>query len=117
MELLNFYGGIYVDCDTFPIISFSNELLTNDFFIVKRKTYGGFFIDNFFMGKKNDGKIVYNPYDITKIKTIEHMPQSFISTRYLINRKKFFNLKLKDGEFSFKPEYIIDHYLKNEWRV
>lgn len=51
IELLNEFGGIYMDCDTFPLKKFPVELLTKDFFIARRDTGGGYFLDNFFMGK------------------------------------------------------------------
>lgn len=52
IEVLNEYGGIYLDCDTFPISKFDDKLLSNDFFAVERKSRGmKSFLDNFFLGK------------------------------------------------------------------
>ena len=52
LEVLNQYGGIYLDLDTFPIARFDDRLLANDFFAVKRKSRGmNQFLDNFFLGK------------------------------------------------------------------
>lgn len=53
---------------------------------------------------------VENPYEELNTFFVKHMPQSYKTTRFLMNRRSFFAKKLKLGECSFTPDYIIDHY-------
>ena len=63
VEVLNHYGGIYLDLDTFPIAKFDDNLLSHEFIVVKRKSSGMQpFFDNFFLGKSKSDFQVQNPY-------------------------------------------------------
>ena len=59
--ILNKYGGIYLDLDTFPVNPFDNKLLNHKNFIVKHreKTFDIFFIGSE-IGKTFDDFIYYN---------------------------------------------------------
>jgi mannosyltransferase OCH1-like enzyme len=51
LAVLNKYGGIYLDCDTYPLKPFDSLLMTKNF-TVARHTYNNIIIpDSFFMGK------------------------------------------------------------------
>lgn len=57
MEILNEYGGIYVDCDTFPIKPFDDDIISKSF-IAQHDYKIGYgrnaryvkYIDNYFIG-------------------------------------------------------------------
>ena len=57
--MINKYGGIYVDCDTFPVRRFDDELLANCSFQcqVKWNAKSRVQYDMFFMGAKRGGSI------------------------------------------------------------
>lgn len=119
LELLNRYGGIYVDLDTFPVKAFDQELLSNMFFVIKRFNGNGFFYDNYFMGKQLDNKKLINPYNfcgIYGLKTINHYPSNYKTSKFLINQNKFFKKQLKIGDYSFVKDFYIDHYFDGRWR-
>jgi mannosyltransferase OCH1-like enzyme len=50
VELINEFGGIYLDCDTYPLKSFDDELLNYKTFCVKRHYLEYINTDNYFMG-------------------------------------------------------------------
>ena len=53
VELINEYGGIYLDCDTFPLKSFDDSILSMDSFCVERHYLERIDTDNYFMGSKS----------------------------------------------------------------
>lgn len=116
VEILNMHGGIYVDCDTFPICKFDSQLLARDFFAVKRKSNGKYVLDNFFLGKKKDEmKIVVDPYNVPDATFVDHtMPQSAVLIYHLL-RKKFFDGTLKVDEHALTQDCYIDHYNTRTW--
>ena len=58
LEVLNEYGGIYLDCDTFPIKSFDYTLLKYDQFTVSQhmKYTNTIMPDQFFIGKEKSSE-------------------------------------------------------------
>ena len=97
--LLNIYGGIYVDCDTFPIRKFDDQLLSYNAFNVVSYTYANKLIDdNFFIGKNK----FYNTINIQQFikrrkinietkKILQSHQQYTNSIQFLIYKKMFFS--------------------------
>ena len=110
IELLNEFGGIYLDCDTFPRKPFDENILNNDFFIVKRSQNGGMFRDNFFMGKMKNNHNIINPYTIEATE-IDH--DFDLKTDLLWKKKKFFECNLKYEE---KNDGYIYHFENGGWK-
>jgi mannosyltransferase OCH1-like enzyme len=50
VELINEYGGIYLDCDTYPLKPFDDKLLSYESFCVWRHYLEYVNSDNYFMG-------------------------------------------------------------------
>jgi mannosyltransferase OCH1-like enzyme len=50
LELLNTFGGIYIDIDSLPSITFDEQLLFYNRFCVSRKSGQKIISDNYFMG-------------------------------------------------------------------
>lgn len=118
IELLNYYGGIYLDCDTFPIIPFDNKLLENIGFTVVRHFYNNYIInDNYFMGCQKNG-MPYNIFDNTpNIKKILQTPKNWWKNiNFLKNKRLFFKCELLYGEYSFSNNFYIDHYNSMSWK-
>ena len=119
-ELLYKYGGIYLDCDTFPIKPFDSKLLEYNNFCCKScyepKNY--IFNDIYFIGCdqkykfdfKDNGDVVAN---------------NIINTEYCINNKKTnyikhsdlcYKCELKYGQtYSKSKDCYIDHYGCRLW--
>ena len=107
--LLNKYGGIYLDCDTFPIKPFDEELLNNKAFTCCNFPNRP---DCFFMGSIREYKIFKCKEE--KCKLLKYNNLKGILTSDL--RKKFFNCTLKYGEHYENPkDHYIDHYLDRRW--
>ena len=119
--LLYTYGGIYLDCDTFPIKPFDEELLNNNYFISCRyiKSYNYLFFDNFFSGQIQ-----------TINNKIFHICKEYLTSEldynvlYPLNErkidynlcKKFYNGTLKYGEYYGDPKFnYLDHYTLWNW--
>jgi hypothetical protein len=115
-ELLNEFGGIYLDCDTFPVAAFPDHLLRHRFFTTVHGAYGGSFVDNFFMGKAADGIDIPDPLNAKGGFLLRHAARGKTTARYLLNRRRFFKDGLRDGEYSFTREYIVDHYQNGGWK-
>ena len=115
IELLNEFGGIYLDCDTFPIQPFDAELLSKGFFRVEKRTCGGTAPDNFFMGKSVWHPPVTDPYDVPDAFKVVHDQPTF-RAEYLVNRKRFFDLELRYPEHTLGPGCYVDHYQDGKWR-
>lgn len=115
VEILNSYGGIYVDCDTFPICKFNDELLSKKFFRVRRRSNGRYVPDNFFLGKQLDENNIVDPYNVSGTSFIEYTLSSSELLSYWFYRKKFFNGTIKLGDGTGKKECYIDHYNKRSW--
>jgi hypothetical protein len=72
LEIINTYGGIYLDLDTFPLKPFDDKLLQKEFFTVRRhydnlaalknaETNIG--SDNYFIGGNGTKDITHNEND------------------------------------------------------
>ena len=125
LELLNTYGGIYVDCDTYPVKSFDEQLLSYNKFVVERHFDTGFsyntnqlHIDNYFFGTsgKKDDQIYNYEADDKIIKLLQTSKNWFKDIQYIYRKKQFFNQKLTNKMFNDKSFYI-EHYHDNNWKI
>ena len=111
-RLLNEYGGIYLDCDTFPVKPFDNELLKHTTFDVLTSWTRNQFCtrDVFFIGSMNLEDLK---------KTAKNQVYLYPHTEcdnYEELRNKFYNLELKYGEYYGDPKYYyINHYHDFTW--
>lgn len=124
LELLNKVGGIYVDCDTYPIKPFDNTLLSYNKFVVERHFDTGFsyntnqfHIDNYFFGisGNNEDQIYEYENDIKLTKILQTNKNWFKDIQYYYRKKAFFNQKLVDSMFKNK-QFYIEHYYDNNWK-
>lgn len=123
LELLNKFGGIYVDCDTFPIKSFDDNLLNKKRFLVYDKLNNNvLYRNNYFIGLTND-KIWNNYFDNTADKIIQINNQQIInmnkkkSVDYLLRRVKFFKCKLTENDMLslYDTNDYFEHYSEFRW--
>ena len=124
LEILNQYGGIYLDCDCFPIKSFDEDILQKQF-IVTRHLNDNFIVnDNYFIGSNNNVNNIFDKlWDIFDEKNtirINRILQTenkwWKNINYLILKKKFIECKLKFGESFSNSNFYIDHYAINTWK-
>lgn len=119
IHLINKYGGIYLDCDTFAIKSFDEKLLNMNCFRamsidIKTKSK---WKDNFFMGSQK-GKLSWD--NMKYIRTTAFGNNSIfknsIPEEYIQNRNNFINCIDKfDVNYCMKNEYIL-HFKTLEWK-
>lgn len=107
---MNEFGGIYLDCDTFPRKPFDEGLLNCDFFIVKRSENGGTFRDNFFMGKSLGGESIINPYEVDATEISYEYGKK---TELLMKKQKFFDLNLK---YEKQNDGYVYHFENGAWK-
>ena len=124
--LLNKYGGVYLDLDTFPVRPFDDKLLSSRFKIFNRKNY---WPDSFFLGfpagccDENVFRWTEKNGVIPEHKSIRSLilPSNLVRLceMFKILRKKFFGLTLKYGERVLREnpygDYYIDHYWRNTY--
>ena len=113
--LIEKYGGIYLDCDTFPVKPFDNEILSKDKIcydvclnpkrcIRDSSFFGsvkGFFFKKCFKDYNSIGKIY--PYKFKKNSLWKKLKQ------------KFLNCELKYPE-SYLKNFYFDHYYTSSYR-
>ena len=121
-EILYKYGGIYLDCDTFPVQPFDDKLLSLNSFCCKsilEKQHNRIIPDNFFIGSIKDVKT----FDTAKEGLIQC--KNRIETNHIINtndekfyqmKYKFDNCLLKYGEKYNEKSLYIDHYDSKTWK-
>lgn len=121
-DLLHEFGGIYVDCDTWPIKPFDDALLS-DGFIASQIDYSKNFrliTDIYFAGCEkhrvwNDMKhLIPNPgnYDLFS----DTLNNKVNADRYRIIKERFFNGKLGlDEHYLNGKYYYIDHFYDGGW--
>ena len=100
-KLISRYGGIYLDCDTFPVRPCDDELLNHTEFYVTLSRNNNSFIemDGYFFGKC--------PSDL-----IKSYPQNKV---FLYPHTRTDNCTLKYGEFYGDERYYINHYHDFTW--
>ena len=125
LELINTYGGIYVDCDTYPIKPFDENILIYNKFTVERHFDTGFLyktnqlhIDNYFFGTsgKEFDQIYNYEMDNKIIKLLQTNKNWFKNVQYIYRKKQFFNQTLTNKMFNEKKFYI-EHYHDNNWKI
>ena len=117
IELLNKYGGIYLDCDTFPLRPFDDYLLSlTEFcsyipFKNKKDPFYHRQRDCNFMGWCPNSKKTsfYQIWNVVNVSNFDYKKDPDWNTR----RDMFFNCKLDYKELS--TEYYIEHYEDNLW--
>ena len=126
--LLNKYGGIYLDLDTFPVKAFDEQLLDNKGFAINHNEER---CDYFFLGfesgcidnrliryKKAYGKgQVFDYSQVHKIKYPEKILHMFDQKKKMLS-EKFVECKLQFGESILRsswPEYYVDHFRLGSW--
>lgn len=122
LELVNRFGGIYLDTDAFPVNPFDDGLLALRRFIVVRHYQRNFIqSDNYFFGSEKDfgsGEFKF-PFgekpDACQI--IQTTPGWNSDLKFLRNKMNFFNCKLKIGEWSLNPDFYIDHFVRGNWNT
>ena len=99
------YGGIYLDCDTFPIKPFDDKLLNCKKFQITRSYDAGYINEEvFFLGKDPN-------YFNTKEQLLYPVNSNDNDPKYSQLKEKFFNLTLKYGEHYSNIQYCyIDHF-------
>ena len=109
--LLKHYGGIYLDCDTFPVRPFDDSLLDHTEFDVTISWGINQFIvrDVFFIGSCNSEYLKTHPQKKTLL-----FPHTE-TWKYKQLREKFFNCTLKYGEFYGDEHYYVNHYHDFTW--
>lgn len=115
-HLLNKYGGIYLDCDTFPLRPFDEDLLKLNSFYVDTACGSNHyrFADLYFLGKKNDN-VFRDDYLIYEHRINIHHNDYHNSTHWNECRKKYFDLNLKYKEYNNIDNYYIEHFEDNSW--
>lgn len=125
LDILNYYGGIYLDCDTFPVKKFDQQLMSNNSFIVTRHYNENIIVnDNYFMGCQKNvdsfDRVLWETYKNDSASSIIKILQTQKgwnnNIKFLINKKKFFECKLHIGEYSFSKDFYIDHYSSQSWK-
>ena len=125
LDILNYYGGIYLDCDTFPVKKFDQQLMSNNSFIVTRHYNENIIVnDNYFMGCQKNvdsfDRVLWETYKNDSasniIKILQTQKGWNNNIKFLINKKKFFECKLHIGEYSFSKDFYIDHYSSQSWK-
>ena len=114
-DVLNEYGGIYLDCDTFPIRPFDDYLLSKQNFCsysfhaydsIHRKR------DIMFLGCDGKDKKIYNFYSIHDIFNVQK--DGYLNDPiWNIKRNLFFNCLLTYREYN--SEFYIEHFEDRTW--
>lgn len=118
--IINKYGGIYLDCDTFPIRQFDDELLSHKCFSTRNYYYTkkcGPWHDIFFLGTEK-GK--YNHRNNYKVNTYTYPHHELYNIdsleKFNRSRNNFFNcINDFNTEYIPKNKYIL-HFKALEWR-
>jgi len=126
--LINEYGGIYLDTDTFPIKPFDDKVLNLNYFRCGYATSLGFFFGgmkgylsyNYFKDFNKNEDVI--KYESTIFKNRVGTPideitiERRLNTKFIELKRKFFNCQIEYGEHFMPEEYYIDHYFKRDWK-
>lgn len=118
VELINRYGGIYLDCDTFPIKPFDDNILSTESFCVVDDIYNTKEKNNYFMGS-NKTTFISN-YFSSSLTSLYLTNNYMLKTQmkkpfdFQLRRIKFFTTTLKTTDFTNKTNYI-EHYSDFSW--
>ena len=114
LEVLNTYGGIYLDCDTFPVRPFDNIIDMHDFTVARHNTQNKVIPDYFFIAKSKESQRITT---YLSMRTLLQTQRSWWNNiKFIQNKHKFFKCQLKIGDYSFSKDFNIEHYNDNTWR-
>ena len=108
LELLNAFGGIYVDADSVPARRFDQALMANERFCVCRESGGKTFPDNYFMGQAQGLSSWVNPMDAQQ--AIQVLDSTVRDAMFHYRRAKFVK-----GQPSAGSGFYIEHYMVRSW--
>ena len=115
LMLVSTFGGIYVDCDTFPMKPFDDTLLQLKCFTVSRHYNNSLSNDgnnvgddNYFLGS------VPGVEDYQAKLLLQTYNKWWINIPYIHNKKLFYELKLQYKPNTNQPMYI-EHYCDGNW--
>lgn len=121
--LIHEYGGIYLDCDTFPVQPFDDVILQLNAFNVTRHAEGNVLIsDNYFLGAAHSTIIdtaLWKSFDLTSLalKKIRQTDKDWWkSLRFIELKKQFRDASIKIGDYISDPTFYVDHYAMGTWR-
>lgn len=97
LELLNTFGGLYVDCDTLPMRPFDDKLLSLAQFTVAMHMRGSSCIipDYWFMGRDTASPEIHSYFSVphTLLQTDEKW---WTNVQHVSNKAKFFKLQMRN---------------------
>lgn len=122
LEVLNKFGGIYVDCDTFPLKPFDDTILAQPFIvqtyinlIYDKTVYPHIIYDNYFIGTNSMLKI-YSFQQPELQPLLQNNNKWWINLDYIFNKKKFYSLKLNQKNVRKNNDFYIEHYCDGTWK-
>ena len=116
--LIQHFGGIYIDCDTFPVKPFDDSLFKHPFCVMSHQANSTeLHIDNYFFGMPKGSNFV--PYDGFKhnmnlISQTYHKQHSSVS--YYERKMKFNKGILSVDDFPKDFPFYIEHYPSCNWK-
>lgn len=116
LMLLNEYGGIYLDCDCFPIRPFDENILLSDFICTRYYEKNFIRRDCFFMGKslELDNEIfLYSDFPARDILVSDR--KDSLDINFLKRKKQFIECKLTPKYSNDKLQYI-EHFNIGAWK-
>lgn len=82
LELLNVFGGIYIDVDSVPGAEFDDALMERGRFCVSRDLKSGRVSDNYFMGQRENLDRWTNPMDPNSADQLADPAKSGVDFQY-----------------------------------
>ena len=114
IQLINYHGGIYVDCDTFPLKPFDEKILSLTNFSVHRHYSNVLGKDNYFIGCQKDN------FCKNATKLLQTDSNWYANIQYLIRKRKFFKNLLTYNDIQkytdINKDFYIEHYFEGNWK-
>ena len=116
LELLNNYGGIYLDCDTFPLKPFDNSILSLDNFCAYsfRKSDCCRIKNCNFIGKSLSKERIYAYWMYSNFLLVDKYKYNE-DPNWKERRQKFYDCTLDYIEENC--EQYVDHFYDGTWRI
>ena len=111
LNLLNRFGGIYVDADSLPAGEFGDEIMASRRFCVCRRYSGGVFPDNYFMGQAEGASEWTDPMDPSS--AMQLFDDCKRDTAFTRRKTMFVNCQLDFGKCALP----IEHYMVRSWEA
>lgn len=122
LEVLNEFGGIYVDCDTFPLKPFDECILAQPFIvqtylnlIYDKNVQSHIISDNYFIGTNSVLKI-YSFQQPELQPLLQNNDKWWIDLNYIFNKKRFYSLTLNQDNIKKNNAFYIEHYCDGTWK-